>query len=166
MSDCLSSLWPGFNFQLWQSIPRDFSLADHTLPNRFEPAWHKMAPSPLNGTTQPVVIEEEGRSPTTDRQWLRYILTKGTLYDQALNTESFDNVPSTLAIQVSCYPNLAIVHYGENPCCWAAKITLCYDMAVQVVLSNSIIVLTQCHWPCDLYMAGLHIHATWRCTPL
>jgi len=29
-----------------------------------------MAQSPLNGSTQPVDIEVEGRSPTTDRQWL------------------------------------------------------------------------------------------------
>jgi len=29
-----------------------------------------MAQSPLNDTTQPVDSEEEGRSPTTDRQWL------------------------------------------------------------------------------------------------
>ena len=31
-----------------------------------------MAQSPLIGTTQPVEIEEEGRSPTTDKHWLRY----------------------------------------------------------------------------------------------
>ena len=30
-----------------------------------------MAQSPLNGTTQPVDIEEEGWSPTMDRQWLK-----------------------------------------------------------------------------------------------
>ena len=35
-----------------------------------EPAWQKMAQSPLDGTTQPVDSEEEGRSPTTDRRWL------------------------------------------------------------------------------------------------
>jgi len=29
-----------------------------------------MAQSPLNGITQPVDSEEEGRSPTTDRQWV------------------------------------------------------------------------------------------------
>ena len=38
----------------------DFSLADHTLPTRPEPAWQKMAQSPLNDTTQPVDSEEEG----------------------------------------------------------------------------------------------------------
>jgi len=43
-----------------------FFLADHTLPTRAEPAWQKMAQSPLNDTTQPVDSEEEGRSPTTD----------------------------------------------------------------------------------------------------
>jgi len=35
------------------------------------PALQKMAESPLNGTTQPVDIEEEGLHPTTDRQWLK-----------------------------------------------------------------------------------------------
>jgi len=45
----------------------DFSLADHTLPTRPEPAWQKMAQSPLNDTTQPVDSEEEGRvQPWTD----------------------------------------------------------------------------------------------------
>jgi len=29
-----------------------------------------MAQSLLNGTTQPVEIEEEGRSSTTDREWV------------------------------------------------------------------------------------------------
>jgi len=42
------------------SISRDFSLADRTLPTGPEPAWQKMAQSPLNGTTQPVDIKEEG----------------------------------------------------------------------------------------------------------
>jgi len=37
-----------------------FFLADHTLPTRLEPVWQKMAQSPLNGTTQPVDINEEG----------------------------------------------------------------------------------------------------------
>jgi len=45
---------------------KGFSLADHTLPTRPEPAWQKMAQFPLNDTTQPVDSEEEGRSPTTD----------------------------------------------------------------------------------------------------
>ena len=49
----------------------DFSLADCTLPTRADPAWQKMVPSLLNGTTQPVEIEEEGRNPTSDRKWLR-----------------------------------------------------------------------------------------------
>ena len=40
-----------------------------TLPTRPEPAWQKMAQSPLNDTTQPVDIEEEGWSPTMDRRW-------------------------------------------------------------------------------------------------
>jgi len=30
---------------------KEVSLADHTLPIRPEPAWQKMAQSPLNGTT-------------------------------------------------------------------------------------------------------------------
>jgi len=47
---------------------KEFSLADHTLTARpDEPAWQKMAQSLLNGTTQPVDIEEEGLSSTTDR---------------------------------------------------------------------------------------------------
>jgi len=41
-----------------------------TLPIRPEPAWQKMAQSPLNDTTQPVDSEEEGRGPTTDKRWL------------------------------------------------------------------------------------------------
>jgi len=45
---------------MWQSISRDFSLADHILPTYPEPAWPNMAQSSLNGTTQPVDIEEEG----------------------------------------------------------------------------------------------------------
>jgi len=44
----------------------------HTLPTSPEPAWQKMAQSPLNGTTQPVDIEESW-SPTTDRQWQKKI---------------------------------------------------------------------------------------------
>jgi len=51
-----------------------FSLADHTLPTRPEPAWQKMAQFPLNGATQPVDSEEEGRSLTMDRQWLKKTL--------------------------------------------------------------------------------------------
>jgi len=39
---------------------KGFSLADHTLPTRPEPAWQKMVQSPLNGIVQPVEIEEEG----------------------------------------------------------------------------------------------------------
>jgi len=35
-----------------------------------EPAWQKIAQSPLNGTTQPVDIEEEGQSPTMNKQRL------------------------------------------------------------------------------------------------
>jgi len=46
---------------------KGFCLADHTPSNPPEPAWQKMAQSPLNDATQPVDIEEEGRSPTTDR---------------------------------------------------------------------------------------------------
>jgi len=52
------------------SISRDFSLADHTLPSCPEPAWQKMAQSPLSGVTQPVDSEEESGSLTMDRQWL------------------------------------------------------------------------------------------------
>jgi len=50
---------------------KGFSLADHTPPIRPEPARQKMAESLLNGTTQPVDTEEEGRSLTTDREWLK-----------------------------------------------------------------------------------------------
>jgi len=45
-------------------------MADRTLPTRPEPAWQKMAQSPLNDTTQPVDSEGEGQSSTMDRQWL------------------------------------------------------------------------------------------------
>jgi len=47
---------------------KGFSLADHTPPTRSEPAWQKMAQFPLNGTTLPVEIQEEGRSPTMNEQ--------------------------------------------------------------------------------------------------
>jgi len=66
----VASMGCGFNSQPRQSISRDFSLADRTLPTHPEPAWQKIAQSPLNDTTQPVDSEEEGRSPTTDRRWL------------------------------------------------------------------------------------------------
>jgi len=61
----------GFNSRKWRSISKDFSLADHTLPTRPEPAWLKMAQSRLNGTTQSVDIKDKGWSPTMDRQWLK-----------------------------------------------------------------------------------------------
>jgi len=67
MNRRLFSPWPGFIFQPRRSILRDFCLADRTLPTRPEPAWQKMAQSPLNGTTQPVDSEEEGQCPTMDR---------------------------------------------------------------------------------------------------
>ena len=38
---------------------KGFSSADHTLRTRSEPAWQKMAKFSLNGTRQPVDIEEE-----------------------------------------------------------------------------------------------------------
>jgi len=47
------------------------SLADRTLPTRPEPAWQKMAQSPLNHTAQPVDSEEEGRTSTMDRRLLK-----------------------------------------------------------------------------------------------
>jgi len=65
--DRQSSLWPGFNSQPRRSISRDFSLADHTLPTRSEPAWQKKAQSPLNDSRPPVDSEEKGRSSTMDR---------------------------------------------------------------------------------------------------
>jgi len=43
------------------SISRDFSLADHTLPTRCEPAWRNMVQSPL---------VEGGLGPTMDIQRL------------------------------------------------------------------------------------------------
>ena len=43
-----------------RGILRDFTLADHTLPTRPGRAWPEMVQSPLDGTTQPVDIEEEG----------------------------------------------------------------------------------------------------------
>ena len=53
MNECryLFCPWPGFNSHPWRSISRDFSLPDHTLPTRPEPAWPKMAQSPLIGTS-------------------------------------------------------------------------------------------------------------------
>jgi len=55
----------------WWGISKDFFLADHILPARPELAWQKVVQSPLNSTTKPVEIEEEGRSPTTDREYGR-----------------------------------------------------------------------------------------------
>jgi len=52
---------------------KGFSLA---LPTRSQPAWQKMAQSPLKDTTQPVDSEEEGQSSTMDRRWL---IEKNTL---------------------------------------------------------------------------------------
>ena len=49
---------------------KGFFPADRTLPTRPEPAWQKMAQSPLKYTTQPVDSGEEGRSSTMDRRWL------------------------------------------------------------------------------------------------
>jgi len=50
---------------------REFSLTDDTLPTHPKPARQKIAQAPLNDTTQPVDSEEEGRSSTTDRKWLK-----------------------------------------------------------------------------------------------
>jgi len=41
------------------------------LMQRPEPAWLKMAQSPLNDTIQPVDSEEKGQSPTMNRRWLK-----------------------------------------------------------------------------------------------
>jgi len=68
---CLSSPWPGFNFWPWWSIPRDFPLADQTLPTHPEPGWKKMAQSPLNDTTQYVDSDELGRPKFNYGQWLK-----------------------------------------------------------------------------------------------
>jgi len=47
---------------------RVFLPSDHTLPTSPDPAWHKMAQSPLNSTNRHVDIEEEGQSSTMDRR--------------------------------------------------------------------------------------------------
>jgi len=47
---------------------KGFFLADHTMPTCSDPVWQKMAQSPLNDTTQPVDINEEGQSSTMDKQ--------------------------------------------------------------------------------------------------
>jgi len=61
--------WPGFNFRPWRSILKDFPwLITLCHATRLESAWQEIARSPLNGTTQPVDIEDEGRSSTTDRR--------------------------------------------------------------------------------------------------
>jgi len=41
-----------------------FIVADHILPTLSEPAWQKMAQSPLNGTIQPVDVKEEAHGQT------------------------------------------------------------------------------------------------------
>jgi len=61
-----------------------FLLTDHTLPARSEPAWQKMAQSPLIGTIKPVDIEEEGRSPTMDRQWVNKNTDQTNPHDLAI----------------------------------------------------------------------------------
>ena len=68
---CLFSSWSGVNSRPWQIISRNFSLADHTLIIRPEPAWQKMAQPPLNDTTQPADIEEEDKSPAVNKRWLK-----------------------------------------------------------------------------------------------
>jgi len=71
-SHCPSSLWPRFipnHCGVFQGIFHWLIL--YTLPTCPEPAWQNMAQSPLNGTTQPVKIEEEGWSPAMDRWWLK-----------------------------------------------------------------------------------------------
>jgi len=81
---CISlfSPWPRFNARQWLSITWDFSLVDHSVSTRPEPAWQKMAQSPLNDTTQPVDSEEEGWSSTMDRRWLkkRCLFTPSSLH--------------------------------------------------------------------------------------
>ena len=52
---------------------KGFFLADHTLPTRPESAWQKMAHllSMTPHNVDNVDSEEEGRSSTKDRQWLK-----------------------------------------------------------------------------------------------
>ena len=71
VSHCLPSPRPRFNLLPWQSISREFSVVDHTVSNRPEPALQKMVQSPLSGTTQPVDSEEEDQCLTIDRQWVK-----------------------------------------------------------------------------------------------
>jgi len=56
--------WPSFNSRSWRSISRNFPWLYRILLTRPKPAWQEMTQSPLNGISQPVVIEKEGRSPT------------------------------------------------------------------------------------------------------
>jgi len=58
------------NLNISRSISRDFFLADHTLPTHPELPWPEIAPSPLNDTTQPVDIEQEGWSSTMEMKAL------------------------------------------------------------------------------------------------
>jgi len=60
--DSSLSVLPGarVQFPITKEYSKGFFQADHTLPICTEPAWQKMAPSPLNDTTQPVDSEEEG----------------------------------------------------------------------------------------------------------
>jgi len=71
MYPALSSPWPGFNCLVVVEYFKGFSQINHTLPASTEPARHNSAPSPLNGTTQPVNVQEEGQSSTIYIQWLR-----------------------------------------------------------------------------------------------
>jgi len=70
VSHCLSSLWPGF--------PRGCGgIFQGILPwmiTLYQPLLSQTAENgsiSLYGATQPVDIEEEGRSPTIDRQQLK-----------------------------------------------------------------------------------------------
>jgi len=69
----------------------DFSLADHILPTRPEPALQKMAQSPLNGTTKLVEIEEYKAEiqPQTENDGGEKWCTRRLLYESLSHFHQF-----------------------------------------------------------------------------
>jgi len=57
VSHSLSSPWPGSIPSCGGIFEGIFPLGDDILPTRLEPVWQKMAQSPFNDTTKPVVVE-------------------------------------------------------------------------------------------------------------
>jgi len=77
-------------------------VGDHTLPSRPEPAWQKMAQTPLYGTSQPVDTKKEDRSSTMDGHELIKWCGIGRRTDQT--KQQTQPPPSPNASEESSYP--------------------------------------------------------------